>query len=176
MKWLVLAVDVDFRSSDFEGLRSGSARRYAPHISILPRCHVSSSVLDRLRKFSPEIFENTWFELRGPKAVNSRLAWYESEFGLQGNDVLRQLHAEALSFASSVNLKPAIEHCGANYRPHLTLVSGTRIGFPESAPSRISAIAKSISAYEINDGLESSITRHIIRDLEGGRGDFVSLM
>ena len=92
------------------------------------------------------------------------MAWYESEAGSPGNEELQRLHAEALAFAGSVGLMPANQHYGKHYRPHLTLVSGVRIEFPDNAPRRINVIAKSLSIYGISDDLRERVSRYVLRD------------
>lgn len=164
MSYAVVAIDVDIDTEEAPLLFAGTAEKFQPHITLIPRTKIS-------KRWSQETLGRTFrqlarglippIELVGPMRMSEILLWYECTPSCGGFRDLLGLHQEALRLLP-FDLVAFKEFTGRNFRPHLTLFwngSVTRVAFPPSLKAK--PIALSLYRYK-DDPKFSSVVRHQI--------------
>jgi 2''-5'' RNA ligase len=161
MMWAVLALDVVCEQIGLRQLLQGEASRFAPHISVLPRCLVNEEQLQTLRAVHLRYPMPFRAELRGPKSIDELLLWYECENDCAGYGALTALHQQALRQTAQSGIAPDKRYSGAEFRPHLTLRSGMQGPVEPSLPSTIWIKPCGIVIYTFEDGTDAEVIRQI---------------
>lgn len=148
MNFLVLALDVTCDAFPLEDFLQGDARRFSPHITILPRFtskEIGAVVLPRfdMREYIPMSIE-----LRGPKEIDDKLEWYECGPMETGFDRLIAAHNEMLSLFASFVQPADSRHWGQKYRPHMTIRSNGVCASSLNLPDSISVRPLELVLYE----------------------------
>lgn len=149
----VAALDVESDALDLCALLDPDARRYQPHVTILPRFECRS--LPELKWPGMVGFR---LPLRGPKNNGAGLWWYESDPALPGFDCLMRLHADLASQLGDEKKAIASDFWHDGYLPHLTLGRAlpSRLHLPEALEVRVT----SACTYEILQCDPPAVTRH----------------
>jgi hypothetical protein len=152
MSFVVVAIDVTCPDVDLADRLRGTARKFAPHISIIPRIPASTlrsrpgrgwtdilAAVDRLRE-EP-------LELCGPVRVTEDLNWYECVSGCRGRPALIDLHHLATARLLEQNGPgPEQSFIGRGYRPHLT-TSWRSTGGSPTLPGVLHVRATGLAIY-----------------------------
>lgn len=122
----MIALDVTGNAIDLGDLLQGTARRFAPHITLLPRFPLRSDTADAgMRRWLDEAVADLAFAtiaLIGPREPEPDLTWYETAAGDDGRARLHRVHAALLHHALSSGLLDAEPRfAGSRYHPHMTV-------------------------------------------------------
>lgn len=149
----VLAVDVQAKGIDLRPRLRGVARKFAPHITLVPRFAFRGAIDRHRDQWQMLARELIWafpdnIELRGIRHLGRGLSWYECSHGCRGFQALRHAHDRSLQFLSdTIGAAPPPDHVGRRYRPHLTLIWHSFAENSPLLPPRITVSAKSIVLY-----------------------------
>ncbi len=136
----LIAVDVHTSEIPLHDILQGAARRFAPHVTIMPRFHFGN--LSLLRARVTEIEVPGAIELRGPRMPSDSLVWYECDSDCIGYVTLKGAHATCMRLTS-------YQHGlfnGPNYRPHLTIASNA-VRAMKDFPDRIEVLPQALVLY-----------------------------
>jgi hypothetical protein len=150
--FVVIAIDVTSSDVDLRSRLRGTARKFAPHITILPRVRTSelrSRAVGGWKELlaAAERLRHEPLELRGPVRVTDDMDWHECMIGCRGRSALLELHrlvTERLLHPGS--RCPGASFFGDGYRPHLTTAWHSRVA-QASLPHRITVHAVNVAIY-----------------------------
>ena len=174
MSFAVLALNVSSADIDIaQGLR-GTAARFPPHVTLVPRFATRSAMAVRKgaqrwrRALSPRLsLAGLSIELRGLRRIAPDLAWYECERGCRGRTELERLHRTALSELLDDGLggpDPGI--ILDSYRPHLTLWWRASSPGPSLFPPTLLVHPTSVCIYRYGrDPHRSRIARETVAEM-----------
>lgn len=155
MTFAVVAIDVSSPDVDLGPKLRGTARKFAPHITIVPR--VSASALRaRMARGWPELraaveaLRRSPLELRGPTRIADELDWYESDETCRGHRLLVDLHRLAMDrLLDPLRPAPDMGFVRQGYRPHMTTAWKTGTGRGGLLPRmlRVQAVELVIYSY-----------------------------
>lgn len=126
MTFLVVAIDVESPDIDLSTMLRGTARKFAPHITILPRVEATALRSRAVRGWGEllaavERLRDEPLELQGPIRITDELKWYECAAGCRGRSALLDVHhLAATRLLDPGSRGPDPSFVGAGYRPHLT--------------------------------------------------------
>jgi 2'-5' RNA ligase len=161
-------LDVEGVDEDLEGLLSGAARKFRPHITLRGRFVGSGSTnLEALASLFHGVALPSMIDLAGPVLMNPSLAWLECLPGERGYHHLLATHGElnqrlAMSGLVSEDRTPA-EQAGVHFRPHLTLSWEQSSRVEPMAARRLTVRGAAITAYSyVDNPLNDLVTRHLL--------------
>jgi 2'-5' RNA ligase len=119
----VVALDVELYEVEKKIPFAGTAKKFSPHITLLPRFKIARSPENQLvRHFAS--FAKTIFppiELVGPITISKDLIWYECTPRSSAFRDLLDLHFKALRALRADDICVFREFIRENFRPHLTV-------------------------------------------------------
>jgi hypothetical protein len=164
MTFLVVAVDIQGVDIDLGSKLRGTARKFAPHITILPRLR-SDALRSRTDRAWNEVcaaverLRDEPLELSGPVRITDDLDWYECAAGCRGRPALLNLHRLATArLLDEAADGPDPAFVGAGYRPHLT-TSWRSHGGTSALPRRLKVRAVSLTVYSYKAAPWTSLVR-----------------
>lgn len=152
MTMAVIALDLASSRLDLPSLLRGTARRFQPHITLLPRFPLHPE--HHGRAFARSIADlghaltNIALPLSGPHWPEADLGWYEPEAEGAGRALLKGVHASILREelrTGRIATEPRFS--GSAFHPHMTVVWRAEAQGPEPLPTRIHAHAIALSLY-----------------------------
>ena len=163
----VLALDVRSPDVDLPSLCRGTATRFHPHITLVPRFpleDVEQSVIGWSRIVKSLEGLHRQIGLQGPHWPEVDLCWYDCEQDVPSRAVLQEAHNTALLTATKENLLCCSPHfSGESYHPHLT-IAWRHDGEIDSMPSHLAVQGVAISIYAYNtDPHSGPVVRRVVR-------------
>lgn len=149
MTFAVIALDVRGVGRDLNVLLRGTARKFAPHITLLPRFRAGKTMEAQAwgAQLAARICGTELIELCGPKWIGT-IGWYECEPQRRGWIRLAEAHGALLALMLETGghqIRP--DHSGSGFRPHMTAFWDT--SEPSRAlPDRIDVVPTAIALYE----------------------------
>lgn len=152
MTFFVVAIDIQGIDIDLRRRLRGTARKFAPHITILPRLR-SDALRSRTGRAWDEVraaverLRDEPLELWGPVRIADDLDWYECASGCRGRSALLDLHR--LAAARLLDRKaggPDPAFIDSGYRPHLT-TSWRSHGRTSALPRSLKVRAVNLTVY-----------------------------
>jgi hypothetical protein len=160
--FFVIAIEVKCASFALSEELRGDARRFLPHISILPRFsldHVNAQVLVQRAPFTR--LPNK-IALRGPRLMSDQLAWYECRPQDIGFKELIALHGSLASELSPPARPNNTNHWGQEYRPHMTIRSNEVATQCVKLPSLLQVQPLGAVIYEYNSEGTDPAKRYLL--------------
>jgi hypothetical protein len=164
MTHAVLALDVRTEPIDISPWMRGAARKFLPHVTVLPRFEPAANAWTEIiaRARTLPLAGLHPFELIGPVRICSELAWYEALPDQTGYDALTALHRAALHSVGESNVWFVENFIKANYRPHLTIRWRVPVGDTRELPSSLRARATALSFYQYEIDPELSSVQRVV--------------
>ena len=159
----VIALDVTSPDLDLSALLRGTASRFNPHITLMPRFpirNLKTVVADWTPIVSSlNLPSHHLYRLSGPKWPERDLCWYEFGDDIDGRNLLQQAHEAALSQALHAGLIEKPPHfSGKSFHPHMTIA--WRAEPQGNLPGSLTLLGKAITLYTYRgDPHESDVTR-----------------
>lgn len=152
----IAAIDVDCAAMPLAPLLSGPARRFRPHVTLMPRFDADASPAVQAALATAALPET--LVVRGPHSPASGLLWYESDPDCEGHADMIALHDLCASFAKS----ECGAYSGSGFRPHMTIASETS-RLPQGLPETLRLTLISMVIYRFgHDPDYDPVTRHPI--------------
>ncbi|GBH29427.1 2'-5' RNA ligase family protein [Sphingobium xenophagum] len=138
----IAAIDVDCAAMPLAPLLSGPARRFRPHVTLMPRFDADASPAVQAALANAALPQA--LVVSGPRSPTSDLLWYECDPNCEGYADMVALHNLCASFAKS----ECGAYSGSGFRPHMTIASETG-SLPEGLPGtlRLTPIAMVIYRF-----------------------------
>jgi len=136
----ILAWDVAVQGVPLADFLTGAARRFRPHVTLMPRTPIARH-LD-LRVLLRDLVSPSRIMLNGPRSPAPGLFWYECDPGQPGHDELVSAHHRCMKVYGA----PHGPYTGRNYRPHLTIAAGSDPP-PKGLPEQLVATCLNLSLY-----------------------------
>lgn len=146
----VIALDVTSPDLDLSALLRGTASRFNPHITLMPRFPITSlettvaewtPILKDLKKLKARVFQ-----VSGPKWPETDLCWYEFDTDAEGRTALQLAHEAVLSQAlSSGVIREPPHFSGKAFHPHMTVAWRTEA--PTGLPPTLTLQASTVALY-----------------------------
>ena len=145
----VVAIDVAIHDGDGPIVFAGTAQKFLPHVTLLPRTPLLpgwsvGQFGRRFAKLSSALIQP--IELIGPIEISPDLVWYECTPRSAGFCDLLNLHHRALCALPSAEACVFRQFTRENFRPHLT-VSWNGFGRIGNPPELLRATPRAISLY-----------------------------
>lgn len=163
MIFFVIAIEVECVSFLLQDKLQGDARRFLPHISILPRFSVESGNVQALVERAAFTDLPSEISLRGPREMSSQLAWYECGPQDIGFEELIRLHGRWASQLSPFARPDNLSHWGREYRPHLTIRSNEAAGQNLMLPDVLKVRPSGSVLYEYLSEDTKPAKRHLLQ-------------
>jgi 2'-5' RNA ligase len=138
-------------------LLSGPARRFRPHVTLMPRFDADASPAVQSALANTALPQA--LVVRGPRSPAPGLLWYESDPDCEGHAEMIALHHLCASFAKS----GCRAYSGSGFRPHMTIASETG-PLPKGLPETLRLTPISMAIYHFgHDPDFGPVSRHPIR-------------
>lgn len=159
----VLAIEVESASFSLVDELRGDARRFLPHISILPRFSLNSEGVSALARKATFGSLPGVIKLRGPREMSDQLAWYECHPQDIGFKELVCLH-DKWTLDLSLCARPAdVRHWGQAYRPHMTIRSNELASEDPKLPDVLEVRPLRTVLYEFLVGATEPAKRYLLQ-------------